>query len=174
MLESRVPPDRQYSRTRSAVSKAQLLEFPATGRPLLPFPPMVDPAPAPPASSGWKPMELGQYRVTIAQTLAEREAACRLRFKVFNIELREGLQSSYRIGLDTDDFDLFCDHLVVEDRNSRAIVGTYRMQTGRWPPSTSAITPSRNSISVPMNRYGPEPWSSDAPRSTANTAPARS
>ena len=75
-------------------------------------------------------MELGQYRVTIAQTLAEREAACRLRFKVFNIELREGLQSSYRIGLDTDDFDLFCDHLVVEDRNSRGIVGTYRMQTG--------------------------------------------
>lgn len=75
-------------------------------------------------------MELGQYRVTIAQTLAEREAACRLRFKVFNIELGEGLQASYRTGLDTDDFDLFCDHLVVEDRNSRGIVGTYRMQTG--------------------------------------------
>ena len=75
-------------------------------------------------------MELGQYRVTIAQTLAEREAACRLRFKVFNIELGEGLQASYKTGLDTDHFDLFCDQLIVEDRNSRAVVGTYRMQTG--------------------------------------------
>jgi putative hemolysin len=75
-------------------------------------------------------MELGRYRMTIAQTLAEREAACRLRFKVFNIELGEGLESSYRSGLDTDHFDLFCDHLIVEDRNTRTTVGTYRMQTG--------------------------------------------
>jgi putative hemolysin len=75
-------------------------------------------------------MELGRYRVTIAHTLAEREAACRLRFKVFNIELGEGLETSYKTGLDTDHFDLFCDQLIVEDRLSRAIVGTYRMQTG--------------------------------------------
>jgi putative hemolysin len=91
----------------------------------------VDPAPAAePAQSDWKPMELGKYRVTIAETLAEREAACRLRFKVFNIELGEGLLNSYKTGLDTDHFDLFCDQLIVEDRNSRSIVGTYRMQTG--------------------------------------------
>jgi len=75
-------------------------------------------------------MEMGRYRVTIAETLAEREAACRLRFKVFNIELGEGLDTSYATGMDTDDFDLFCDHLIVKDRNSRSIVGTYRMQTG--------------------------------------------
>jgi len=75
-------------------------------------------------------MELGRYRVTLAQTLAEREAACRLRFKVFNIELGEGLQSSYQTGIDTDQFDLFCEQLIVEDRTTRAIVGTYRMQTG--------------------------------------------
>jgi len=94
-------------------------------------PSVVDPARiSEPANTLWKPLELGPYRVTIAQTLAEREAACRLRFKVFNIELGEGLQSSYKTGLDTDQFDLFCDQLIVEERNSRAIVGTYRMQTG--------------------------------------------
>lgn len=72
----------------------------------------------------------GRYNLRLACGLAEREAACRLRFKVFNIELGEGLASSYRTGLDQDYFDLFCDHLIVEDRSSRQVVGTYRMQSG--------------------------------------------
>jgi len=55
---------------------------------------------------------------------------CRLRFKVFNIELGKGLESSYQTGLDTDHFDLFCEHLVVEDKTDQRIVGTYRMQSG--------------------------------------------
>ena len=76
------------------------------------------------------PFQLGKYEVRLAQSLAEREAASRLRFKVFNIELGEGLQSSYQTGLDQDHFDLFCDHLIVEDRLRREIVGTYRMQSG--------------------------------------------
>jgi putative hemolysin len=76
-------------------------------------------------------VELGKYKIRLAETLAEREAACRLRFKVFNIELGEGLESSYQTGLDQDQFDLFCDHLIVEDRSKREVVGTYRMQSGR-------------------------------------------
>jgi putative hemolysin len=73
---------------------------------------------------------MGRYRIRLAEALADREAACRLRFKVFNIELGEGLESSYQTGLDRDQFDLFCDHLIVEDRSRREVVGTYRMQTG--------------------------------------------
>jgi putative hemolysin len=80
---------------------------------------------APPVSIG-----PGRYQIRLAATLAEREAACRLRFKVFNIELGEGLESSYQTGLDQDQFDLFCDHLIVEDRSRREVVGTYRMQSG--------------------------------------------
>jgi len=53
-----------------------------------------------------------------------------LRFKVFNIELGKGLDASYETGLDTDQFDLFCEHLLVEDKVDRRIVGTYRMQSG--------------------------------------------
>jgi putative hemolysin len=75
-------------------------------------------------------LELGRYRIRLAETLTEREAACRLRFKVFNIELGEGLEASYQTGLDRDQFDLFCDHLIVEDRSKREVVGTYRMQSG--------------------------------------------
>jgi putative hemolysin len=68
--------------------------------------------------------------VRLAETAEDRDAACRLRFRVFNIELGEGLESSYQTGLDTDQFDLVCEHLLVEDKVDRRIVGTYRMQSG--------------------------------------------
>jgi len=74
--------------------------------------------------------DVGRYRLRLAETQADREAACRLRFKVFNIELGEGLESSYETGLDMDRFDAICEHLLVEDKTSRRVVGTYRMQSG--------------------------------------------
>jgi putative hemolysin len=78
--------------------------------------------------------EVGRYRVRLAESIEDRNAVCRLRFRVFNIELNEGLASSYQTGLDTDQFDLFCEHLLVEDKlvsnPARRIVGTYRMQSG--------------------------------------------
>jgi putative hemolysin len=78
--------------------------------------------------------EVGRYRVRLAENDVDREAACRLRFKVFNIELGEGLESSYQTGLDTDQFDSICEHLLVEDKQEadplKRIIGTYRMQSG--------------------------------------------
>ncbi len=78
--------------------------------------------------------EAGRYRLRLAESMQDRDAACRLRFKVFNIELNEGLASSYQTGLDSDHFDLFCEHLLVEDKTeanpARRVVGTYRMQSG--------------------------------------------
>jgi len=74
--------------------------------------------------------EVGRYRLRVAESREDRDAACRLRFKVFNIELGEGLESSYETGLDFDRFDPVCEHLIVEDRPTRQIVGTYRMQSG--------------------------------------------
>ena len=53
-----------------------------------------------------------------------------LRFEVFNLELNEGLASSHATGLDEDEFDDVCDHLIVLEENSGSVVGTYRMQTG--------------------------------------------
>ena len=74
--------------------------------------------------------EVGRYRLRMADGAEDRDAACRLRFRVFNIELGEGLESSYQTGLDSDQFDLFCEHLLVEDKTSGRVVGTYRMQSG--------------------------------------------
>jgi putative hemolysin len=97
------------------------VEIPGTA--LLPFLPL---APARPRIHA----EVGKYRVRLACTSEDRNAACRLRFKVFNVEMGEGLESSYQTGLDTDQFDLFCEHLLVEEKATHRIVGTYRMQSG--------------------------------------------
>lgn len=70
------------------------------------------------------------YGVRIARTREDVEAALRLRFEVFNLELHEGLAESFFTGLDEDEFDRFCDHLVVVDKATGSVVGTYRMQTG--------------------------------------------
>lgn len=74
--------------------------------------------------------EAGRYRLRLAESAEDRDEACRLRFKVFNIELGEGLDESYKTGMDADQYDLFCDHLLVEDKITRRVVGTYRMQSG--------------------------------------------
>ncbi len=71
------------------------------------------------------------YRLRFAESKEDMEAAFRLRFLVFNLELGEGLESAYLDGHDSDQFDGVCDHLLVEHRSSGQIVGTYRLQTGQ-------------------------------------------
>lgn len=77
------------------------------------------------------PLEItdGRYVVRFARTPTEIDAALRLRFEVFNLELREGLESSHITGRDEDRFDAGCYHLLVMDRETGAVVGTYRLQT---------------------------------------------
>jgi putative hemolysin len=75
-------------------------------------------------------IEHGRYQVRFARTEAELDAVLRLRFNIFNLELGEGLESSFATGRDEDSFDRVCHHLIVEDRQTSTLVGTYRMQTG--------------------------------------------
>ncbi len=70
------------------------------------------------------------YRARLATTGDERQAAFRLRFRVFNLELHEGLEQAFTTGADMDEFDAFCDHVIVQDQCSGDVVGTYRLQTG--------------------------------------------
>jgi putative hemolysin len=71
----------------------------------------------------------GRYLVRFTRTPEELDAALRLRFEVFNLELGEGLTSSFQTGRDSDEFDEACDHLIVVDTETGKVVGTYRMQT---------------------------------------------
>ena len=64
--------------------------------------------------------------VGIARTEREIHAAQKLRYQVFAGEL--GARLSVRTpGVDQDIYDAFCEHLVVRDENSGAVVGTYRI-----------------------------------------------
>ncbi len=71
----------------------------------------------------------GPYRVRFARGEEDLERVLRLRFEVFNVELREGLDRSWCTGLDEDRFDRSCQHLMLQDERSGELVGTYRLQT---------------------------------------------
>jgi putative hemolysin len=70
------------------------------------------------------------YATRLARHAEDVHRAQRLRFEVFNLELREGLAQSHASGRDEDPFDAVCDHLLVEHLPSGQIIGTYRLQTG--------------------------------------------
>ncbi|NBO64132.1 MAG: GNAT family N-acetyltransferase [Acidobacteria bacterium] len=69
----------------------------------------------------------GSLEVRLAENFQEVDEAMRLRFEVFNLELNEGLLSSWDRGYDSDPYDAWCDHLVVRDLELGRIVGTYRL-----------------------------------------------
>jgi putative hemolysin len=67
------------------------------------------------------------FAIDITKDPALIDQAFSLRYQVFNIELGEGLESSHATQRDTDQYDEFCDHLVVIDKNKNLVVGTYRI-----------------------------------------------
>lgn len=71
----------------------------------------------------------GRYVTRFARTPEEIDAALRLRFTVFNLELNEGLESSFLTERDEDEFDLTCHHLIVIEKETNLVVGTYRLRT---------------------------------------------
>lgn len=73
--------------------------------------------------------EAGGYAVRFARTARELDAVLRLRFEVFNLELGEGLDSSFLTRRDEDEFDATSHHLLVCERASGQAVGTYRLRT---------------------------------------------
>jgi len=73
---------------------------------------------------------MSNLQVKITTDSNEIREAQRLRFQVFNLEMNKGLQASYGRGLDSDDFDPICDHLIVRDLRSNEVVGTYRLLLG--------------------------------------------
>ena len=73
---------------------------------------------------------LSALEVKITTDPKEIREAQRLRFEVFNLEMNKGLEASYACGLDGDEFDPICDHLIVRDLKSQEVVGTYRLLLG--------------------------------------------
>ncbi|MEL6822421.1 MAG: GNAT family N-acyltransferase, partial [Calditrichota bacterium] len=64
-----------------------------------------------------------------AQDGSDLDAALKLRFDVFNLELGEGLDSSFDTMRDRDKYDAQCHHLIVVENATAEVIGTYRMQS---------------------------------------------
>jgi putative hemolysin len=102
----------------------------------------------------WYPkVRQGSYQLRLAPAEADRIAAFRLRFLVFNLELNEGLECAYVTGQDSDEFDGICDHLIVEHVSTGKVVGTYRLQTARWLQPMQAFIASVNLIVRPTDNW---------------------
>ena len=68
-------------------------------------------------------------RARFARSQRDLEAIQRLRYRVFNLELGEGLASARRTGRDADAHDTSSHHLMVIDERAGIVVGTYRLAT---------------------------------------------
>jgi putative hemolysin len=76
--------------------------------------------------------------LSIANSLEQIQEVQRLRYKVF-VEAT-GLQTLQNPeGLERDEFDEFCDHLIVRDTRSNEVVGTYRVLTRHGLKKTKAF-----------------------------------
>ncbi len=69
-----------------------------------------------------------RYITALAASEREIQEAQRLRYQVFALEMGANLASPSD-GIDRDDFDPHCEHLLVRDRHTGAVVGTYRILT---------------------------------------------
>jgi putative hemolysin len=84
--------------------------------------------------------ESGLYTVKTADTEAELIQAFQLRHEVFH---REMAGSPLPSGIDTDRFDLLCDHLIVLTHDTKQVVATYRLN-----PSPTADCYSHNEFKM--------------------------
>lgn len=91
----------------------------------------------PPDRARIPPFEVsdGAYVARFARDAADLQSVLRLRFRVFNLELGEGLASSRAEGLDRDPYDEYCHHLLVVHEPTDTVIGTYRMQTSEMAAS---------------------------------------
>jgi len=66
------------------------------------------------------------FQIEWATSPSEIKEAQRLRYKVFAEEMGANLSQNAE-GLDIDEFDAYCDHLLIRDQDSLKVVGTYRV-----------------------------------------------
>jgi putative hemolysin len=66
------------------------------------------------------------FQITWASNINEVKEAQRLRYKVFAEEMGATLSQNTE-GLDVDEFDNYCDHLLIRDQDTLKVVGTYRV-----------------------------------------------
>lgn len=68
--------------------------------------------------------EVGPFIMKTVTDVEELKEALALRFEVFHKEM---MGKKAPQGVDVDEFDFDCDHLIIKDKRSNRIIGTYRL-----------------------------------------------
>lgn len=68
--------------------------------------------------------EVGSFILKTVTDTEELIQALKLRYQVFHREMKGVAKDR---GIDTDEYDFLCDHLIIVDKNSLKVVGTYRV-----------------------------------------------
>lgn len=71
-------------------------------------------------------LDIPRLTLSFAATPEEVREAQRLRYKVF-VEAAGLHRPAHHNGLDQDEFDSYCEHLIVRDSSTSEVVGTYRV-----------------------------------------------
>ncbi len=88
-------------------------------------------------------LETDHFLVKLAENQQEIEKALRLRYEVFNIEKGKGLKNLGCKGIDSDEFDEFCLHLLVIEKETGKAIGTYRVHLGSIANTAKGFYSSR-------------------------------
>ncbi len=75
-------------------------------------------------------LEKEHFLVKFAETPEEIEAAKRLRYSVFVEEQGHLSDKAVPDSIDEDEFDPYCLHLIIVERNLNEVIGTYRVHPG--------------------------------------------
>ena len=87
----------------------------------------------------------GRLTLKLATTELERKMVFKLRYDVFNKDLGDGIPENEKIGLDIDQYDRFCDHLMILDGDT--VVGTFRLLQGVRKPTTGFYSETEFNLS---------------------------
>ncbi len=88
-------------------------------------------------------VETEHFIVKLAENHEEVEKAQRLRYEIFNIEQGRGLEIAEKFGIDFDEFDEYCLHLLVMRKGDERVIGTYRAHLGTIANSCKGFYSSR-------------------------------
>lgn len=87
--------------------------------------------------------ESEHFLVKLAKNHEEVETAQRLRYEVFNIEQERGLKGAKKYGIDFDEFDEQCLHLLAVEKSTAKLAGTYRAHLGSIANSAKGFYSSK-------------------------------